>query len=145
MPKKKLSAKEEIDLMNKSAERLSYVRGQIRSREERFKEETDALFVEERALREDLLVGLKMMGLSSVRTSSGDSYVLAKTHDFEISNPLAFETWARDNRCVTIDKRAAKQRLLASFKEGTLPEFAKPVDKETISVRSAKKEEEVSE
>lgn len=140
MAKKKLSAREEVNLMNQIAERLSAVRRLINNHEERFKQETDELYREEKQLREDILLGLKTMGLSSVRTESGESYFIAHTYDFEITDPLAYEVWARENRCVSIDKRLAKQRLLALSKEDQVPAFANPVPRDTINVRSPKKE-----
>ena len=143
MAKKKLSAKEEVELMNTSAERLAYVRSQIRSREERFKEETDEFYLEEKQLREDILLGLRTMGLKSVGTSSGESYYISKTNDFEVTNPLEYENWARAERCVTVDKKAVRQRLTALLKAGNImPTFVKVNERETINVRSAKEKTE---
>lgn len=141
MTKKKLSAREEIDLLNSKAERLAEVRKIIRTTEERFKQETDSVYAEEKELKSELLLGLKMVGLSSVKTTAGDSYFISRKNDFIIINPLEADKYARDERCVRIDKRILDQRLARALKEGQLPGFVKAEERETISVRSAKKED----
>lgn len=135
---KKTAAANYIQKMNERAEELSKVRAEIRVREEKWKEETDHLFARERELKESLLDDLQSIGLSSVKVASGESYFISKTHDFEIKNPLQYDSWARDQRCVRIDKLLVKQRLNAALKKGELPEFVQPVERETISVRQAK-------
>ncbi len=146
MPTKKkvVGAADFVAAMNTSAERLAEVRLLINGREEAFKKETDDLYNEEKALKEDLLVALKTIGLSSVKTSSGESYVISHKHRFGVKNPIALEDYARKERCVTIDKKALNQRFAKAFKEGTLPDFVTPEPYETISIRGAKKEEEAA-
>lgn len=140
MAKKKLSAKEHMDLLKEKAARLAEVRSLIGTREEAFKKETDDLYSEEKALREEILLGLKGVGLNSIRTDAGESYAITRTQDFVPTNPIAYEQWARDNRCVRVDARIAKQRLRDLFKKGEVPSFIEVQERETISIRSPKKE-----
>lgn len=142
MTTKKIEAKDYITAMNVSAERLSDVRRLINGREEAFKTETNGLYAEEKSLKEDLLAALKTIGLSSVKTASGDSYLISKKHRFAVKDALALDKYARDERCVTIDKKALNQRFTEAFKKGTLPDFVTPEPYETISIRGAKKEGE---
>lgn len=142
MAKKKTSAKEQVALINSSAERLSEVRKLINTREERFKEETDALYAEEKQLKADVLLGLKDIGLVSVRTEGGDSYYISKTQDFIPKNPLAYEKWAKESGLVRIDSSMAKTKLRELLKKDQVPDFIEVRPRETISVKTAKKETE---
>lgn len=138
MAKKKVDAKDFIAAMNASAENLYAVRLRIRTKEERFKQETDADYAEEKALKADILAALKTIGLSSVKTAAGESYSISHTHDFVVKNPIAYDGWVKDHRFVREDKVLVKQGLTKALKEGTLPEFVEAVPRETISVRAPK-------
>lgn len=128
--------------MNARAERLAEVRGKLREREEQYKADTDAWFAEERQLKEQLLADLKTIGLKSIKTTSGESYVISTTHAYEARNPLELERWATEQRLVRVDRELIKSKLRTLDRAGQLPEFITVIDKETISIRKPKAEGE---
>lgn len=133
-------SKPTIETVKKAGEELAKVRAEIRTIEERQRAETEALYLREKALKEEMLVGLKAVGLASFKASSGEAYSISKTFDFEVTNPIAYEDWARDNRCVRVDATAAKQRIRKAVEAGAELPFIKTTERETISIRAAKKE-----
>lgn len=141
MAKKKIDAKEYIGAMNATAERLSEVRKALNTREEEFKKLTDALYAEERSLKEELIIALRHVGLSSVKTSAGENYSITKGYSFIVKNELQFDAWAREQRIVRVDKTLANQRFRKLVKEGALPEFVEAEERDTISIRSPKKDD----
>lgn len=129
-----------VSEMNKVAEKLSKTRDEIRTREESWKKETDQLFADEKALKELLLQNLKTIGLQSVKVASGESYYISTTNDFKFPDPLVEEKWARENRCVRIDRTVLKQHLREAYKKDELPEGVEVTERETINVRKAKED-----
>jgi len=136
------SKKPTIDTMKKTGEELAAVRAELRGREEKWKEETDHLYEREAELKAKLLADLDGVGLASFKSSSGEMYSISQGQEFQVVNPIALDAWARTNRCVAIDKKALKSRLLDAFKKGQLPDFVKAVPKKTISIKGPKKEKE---
>lgn len=137
----KSAAAKFVGKMNDRAERLSVVRALINDRDEEYKRQTEALFTEEKELKEGLLEDLKTLGLSSVKVSSGDAYVISHKKDFIINDPIAANSWAKQNNCARVDKRILDTRLGEMLKKGDeLPAFVEVSERETISIRKAKED-----
>lgn len=128
--------------LSAKAELLHKKRRMIDSLKEKHHRETEDLFAEISSLKAEVLSGLKIIGLSQVKVRGGASYYISKTHGFEIKNPIAMERWAFDRRLVRPDKDLVKQELKKLAEKENLPEFAVPVEGETISYRSNKKPED---
>ena len=125
--------------MNTTAEKLAVVRKHIGEREEAFKAATDALYAEERALKEELLGALKTVGLSSVKVASGEAYSISRVPTFHFVNPLVEDKWAREHRCVRIDRTMLGQMLRKTYEKGELNTAEVEVgERETISIRKPK-------
>lgn len=132
--------------MNATAEKLTAVRKQIGEREEAFKAQTDALYAEERSLKEELLGALKTVGLSSVKVTSGEAYSISRVPTFHFVNPLVEDKWARDHRCVRVDRSMLGQMLRKSYEKGELNTAEVTVgERETISIRKPKAAKEGAE
>ena len=132
--------------MNSTAEKLTAVRHEIGRREEAFKEQTDALYTEERALKEELLGALKTVGLSSVKVTSGEAYSISRVPTFHFKNPLIEDQWAREHRCVRVDRTMLGQMLRKVYEKGELDTAQVDVgERETISIRKPKAAKEGAE
>lgn len=119
------------------AERLHKVRKDLATREERYARETESLFQEESNLKADLLSGLKLVNLASVRVRAGDTFFISKRSAFAFSNIKSLETWAVKNRLIKVDNELVKQKLkkIDTTKGLRLPSFVERTEVETISVR----------
>lgn len=129
-----------VEEVKTTGEELAAVRLEIRSREERWKEETDHLYQREKALKEKMLEDLRGAGLASLKVSNGETFSISKTFDYRIINPIAYDTYARENRCVRVDSTAVKQRIRKAVEAGEKLDFLELTERETISIRSPKKE-----
>lgn len=124
--------------MNGRAEELHRVRGELQTREERYKQETDDLFKREAELREQLLEDLKVIGLKSIKVVAGDSYFISKRIKYLAKSVIHFESWARENNLVKIDNEMVKTYLWRVESHGEqLPDFIEKVESDSISVRKA--------
>lgn len=134
-----------ISDMNGRAEELHRVRMDLKTREERYKQETDDLFKRESELREQLLEDLKVIGLKSIKVAAGDAYFISKRTKYLAKSVIHFESWARENNLVKIDNDMVKTYLGRVESHGEqLPDFIERVESESISVRkSSAKEEEI--
>jgi len=137
--------KTDIQLLNEMAERLQQVRMNIKTAEARFKAETDADYTAEKELKAELVLGMKKIGIKSVGVIDGDTYALTKTHDFVTNNPIAEMEWAKTQRVLRIDRTLIKQRYRDALKKNELPDFVEAVPRETISIRTAKKDKDTKE
>lgn len=137
MPKKK---KSDIELLNETAERLQQIRLRIKTAEERHKAETNDDYALEKELKSEILLGMKAVGIASVRVTAGDTYSVSLTHDFRATNPIAEEAWAREQRCTSVDRSLLKARYKDALKKNALPDFVEAIPRETISIRAAKKD-----
>jgi len=132
--------------MNATAEKLAVVRAELGRREEAFKEQTDALYTEERALKEELLGALKTVGLSSVKVASGEAYSISRVPTFRFVNPLVEDKWAREHHCVRVDRTMLGQMLRKEYERGQLSTAEVEVgERETISIRKPKAAKEGAE
>jgi len=120
------------------AEALNKARKEVDVIKARHDRELEAHFGKIARLKTEVLAGLKLVGLSSVKLRDGNSYAKTKTTRFEILNPLAFEGWARAKKYTIVDRALAKQRLQNLAQKNALPAFAKAIPGETISYRSKK-------
>lgn len=123
------------------AELLNRKRRSIDTLKEKHKRESDQLFAEISKLKGEVLAGLKIVGLKSVKVRGGASYFISKTHGFEIKNPLALHGWAAQKKLVRPDMDLVKQELKKLAEKNELPAFVAPVEGETISYRSNKPKE----
>ena len=136
-------AQDFIAAMNATAEKLAQVRFDLNTQEERFKMETDNLYAEEKALKEELMGALKTVGLSSVKVASGEAYSISRVPTFHFKNPLAEDSWAREHRCVRIDRTMLGQMLRKDFDRGALDtDLVEVGERETISIRKPKAKKE---
>ena len=121
------------------AELLHKARKAIDAIKARHERELEAHFAKISKLKAEVLTGLKVVGLSSVKLRSGDAYYKTTSTTFEIKNPIAFDSWARQNRFVRIDREMSKRKLQTLAQKNDLPEWAiaKPV--ETIGFRNKPK------
>lgn len=118
------------------AEALHKARKEVDVIKKRHERELDAHFARISKLKGEVLSGLAVLGLSSVKVKSGDAYAKTKRKTYEIANPIAFDGWARDNRLVRVDREMARQRLQQLAGKGKLPAFAKEKIVDTIAFRS---------
>lgn len=124
------------------AELLHRKRRSIDALKEKHQRETDQLYADISKLKGEVLAGLKVVGLSSVKVRGGASYYIAKTHGFEIKSDIHLRAWATEKRLVRPDMDLVKQELRKLAEKKQLPAFVAPVDGETISYRSNKKPED---
>lgn len=135
-----MARKPSIESVKTTGELLAEVRAEIRIFEERKVLEAGDMFDREKLLKEKLLADLKSVGLASFKAASGETYSITKTFDYSITNPIAYDKYARDNRCVRVDATAMKQRIRAAVGKGEELSFIDIRPRETISIRSPKKE-----
>jgi hypothetical protein len=120
------------------AERLHKLRKGIDAMKEKQRIELEARFAEVATLKAEVLSGLKLIGLSSVKVRGGASYYISKTHGFQVKSQIHLDGWAREKGLVRPDMDRVKQELKKLAKAEKLPSFVEPVDGETISYRSNK-------
>lgn len=120
------------------AERLHKLRKGIDAMKEKQRIELEARFAEVSTLKAEVLSGLKLIGLSSVKVRGGASYYISKTHGFQVKSQIHLDGWAREKGLVRPDMDRVKQELKKLAKAEKLPSFVEPVDGETISYRSNK-------
>lgn len=128
-----------VDAMKATAEKLATVRADLNTREERFKAETNELYASEKALKEELMAALKTLGLSSIKSSTGENYSISRVPTFKFLNPLEEDRWARENRCVRVDRTMLGQMLRKQYDAGKLDTTLVEVgERETISIKKPK-------
>jgi len=124
------------------AERLHKLRASIDKVKEKHQRELEGVFAEVSNLKAEVLSGLKIIGLSSVKVRGGASYYISKSKGFQIKSPIHLDGWAMERRLVKPDMDRVKQELRKLAKEDKLPSFVEPVETETISYRSNKKNDD---
>ena len=124
-----------IKRITDKAERLAEVRTAINALEEEVKLKVDALKKERDELQEELIASLKKESLTTIKTSAGESYTLAKRKGISIVNEIFALKWAMENRAVSINKILVAQKL-KDAKE--MPSGFEAVESEYISVRKPK-------
>lgn len=120
------------------AEQLHKLRKGIDALKEKHKREMDERFAIVSNLKAEVLAGLKLIGLSSVKVRGGASYYISKTHGFQVKSEIHLQGWAKERGLVRPDMERVKQELKKLAKAEKLPSFVEPVDGETISYRSNK-------
>ena len=134
--KDQIAAANFVKNVSSKAEELHRLRKGIDALKEKQKKEMDERFEKVALLKAEVLAGLKMIGLSSVKVREGASYFISKTHGFKIKNELALNGWARLKKLVRPDMDLVKQELKKLADKNKLPSFAEPVEGETISYRN---------
>jgi len=126
-----------IKRITDTADKLYEIRKAIQAKEEACKAELEVMKLERDAIQASLLAELNKNGLSSIKSSSGDSFSKSVRKSVEItSEPFALK-WAIENRTVSINKTLVAQKL----KEiSEVPPGFEIVETEFISVRKAKQE-----
>lgn len=136
-------AKDFVSEMNAKAEELYVVRQNLNTREERFKKETDELYMQEAALKAELLTSMKAVGLKSVKVSNGDSFIISKRPAIEVLNESSFNLWAIKQKLVKPDLEKIKAHLKSLVKMGKeLPLSVEFTNRDSVSVRKAGSKEE---
>lgn len=124
--------------LHDKAEKLRETRAWLSKREEQFKKDTEEHFALEASLKGELLQGLKVLGLKSVKVSTGESVIISTRKSFAFSNEIAMTKWAQENNLVRPDKELMKQKLTGLLSEGEkLPKFVEVVESESISLKKA--------
>lgn len=126
-----------IKRITEQAEKLYNLRREIERKEEENRSALEVLKIERDAIQEGLLKDLKKNDLSSIKVSSGDSFIRQSRKSIEItSEPHALD-WAIKHRTVSINKILVAQALK---NVGEVPAGFQVVESEYISVRKSKKE-----
>ena len=100
----------EIEQLKQLAERLYETRKAIVQIEEEAKKHTDELKTSRDILQTEIIELMNEVGLSSIKTASGESYAKAKRKGIAILNPTQALFWDRDNGCYKIDKILLAQK-----------------------------------
>jgi hypothetical protein len=124
-----------IERIKENAEELANIRASINEIEEAAKAQTDALKAKREDLQLSLIADLKKEGLASIKTNSGESYILSKRKGVNIVNDVSALNWAIDNHAISIDRRIVAAKLA---KVDDMPAGFELVETEFISVRGAK-------
>jgi hypothetical protein len=124
-----------IERIKENAEELANIRAAINLLEEATKAQTDGLKAKRDEIQLSLIADLKKGGLASIKTNSGESYILSKRKGVNIVNDMLAMKWAIDNRAISIDRRIVATRL---SKADEIPDGFELVETEFISVRGAK-------
>lgn len=127
--------------VSEKAERLHKLRRGIDAMKEKQRIELESRFAEVANLKAEVLAGLKLIGLSSVKVRGGASYFISKKKGFQIKSEIHLQGWAKEKGLVRPDMDLVKQALGKLTKDDKLPSFAVPVETETISYRNPKKPE----
>ena len=127
----------EIEQLKQLAERLYETRKAIVQIEDEAKKHTEELKTARDVIQSELINLMNEVGLSSIKTASGENYAKAKRKGIAILNPTQALFWARDNGCYAIDKKLLTQKL---GKTEELPECFEETITEYISVRKPKQE-----
>lgn len=98
--------------------------------------------LERDVVQAELIADLNKAELASIKTSDGDTYVKAVRKAVNITNDIFAYKFALEHRAVKIDTLAVA-RIVKDMKE--VPTGFEVVDSEYISVRKAKKDQNVSE
>lgn len=124
-----------IDRIKAKAEQLQALRTQIATIEEAAAQSVAGLKADRDRVQQELLEELKKQGLGSIKTSDGESYTLSKRVGIAITLLPHALKWATENRCVSIDKRMAEQKLKTMSE---LPAGFERTEVEYISIRKPK-------
>lgn len=124
-----------IKRITDKAERLAEVRAAINVLEEESKLKVEALKTERDALQEDLIASLKKESLTTIKTSAGESYTLAKRRGVSVVNESVALSWAIENRAISINRLMVAQKLRY---EKEMPAGFELFESEYISVRKPK-------
>lgn len=131
--------------ITEKAERLYELRQLIAAKEAKVKEELDPLKAERDAMQTILVDDLKVVGLSSIKVASGETYTKATKKGIAVIDEIKALRWAIRENAVKIDSVAAT-RLLRNAT--VMPEGIAAVETNYISVRKpvqeAKYEEETN-
>ena len=123
-----------IERIKANAEALAQIRVSIDNYKEDTKKVIDALELEKASIQALLLTDLRNEGLTSIKSSTGESYSRMMTKSLEVTNELQAFKWAYENRAVSINKTLVKQKL----KDATeVPVGFEMVESEYISCRKA--------
>jgi hypothetical protein len=124
-----------IERIKENAEELANIRAAINMLEEATKAQTDSLKAKRDEIQLSLIADLKKEGLASIKTNSGESYILSTRKGVNIVNDMLAMKWAIDNRAISIDRRMVAAKL---GKSDEMPDGFELIETEFISVRGAK-------
>jgi hypothetical protein len=124
-----------IERIKARAEALAFIRLEIAALEEAHRQELEQKKASRDTIQNELLVELRKEGLTSIKTSNGDSYSRATRRGVDIINPIAALSWAKEHGAIAIDRRLVAQRL-AEFEK--MPPGFQLVETEFISVHKPK-------
>ena len=128
----------QIDNLMELARDLYHIRKEIDQYEEAFKEMQDERKARKEALQEKLLASFHKVGITSIKVPEGDTVTLAKRKGIEIFSEAHALEWARNNRCVNIDRRLMAQKLKDATSEQMQLVGMRMIENEYISVRAPK-------
>lgn len=117
---------------------LSELRASINKIEEEFENASKPLKERRDQLNEELMLMLKKEGLSSIKSKSGENYILASKKGYQISDEKLAFAWCIERGVVRIDKELLK-KTLGGVSE--LPQGFEVVEKEYIRITSPKKDD----
>lgn len=129
-----------IDKIRAKGEQLSAIRSKINDLEEAMSKALSTLKEERDGLNIELLELLTANELTSIKTSSGESFIRAKRKGYQFDE-FRMLPWATERGLVKIDSLRLKQAF-AQSKPDELPEGVTMVENEYISVRKPKAETE---
>lgn len=125
------------------ADQLATVRRVIDQKEKEHKEFVEELKIQRDKIQDNLLLGLKKIGLTSIKAENGETCAIAKRKGVEVTSEAHALSWAMANRAVSINKILVKQKLESVIKTGKkLPDGFAYKEVEYISVRKPKSEGE---
>lgn len=127
----------QIEKIKAIGEKLSIVRARIQEREETFENENAKDKAEREELQTSLFNELKASGVTSIKSDSGYTFLIASKKAFSITDQEKATKWAIKNKAMRADLKMIETLLKASK---TIPEGFEVVEKEYISIRKPKEE-----
>lgn len=124
-----------IEKIHKFADELREIRDRIEFLKDSTKTELDELAIRKEKVEGEILAGMVLVGVKSIKASNGDSITVTPVRGVDITNEAFALKWAIDNKAVSINKLLVKQ-ILSEAKE--IPSGFSLVERDSIRVTKAK-------